>query len=72
MSTNTFEGAFKARIENIIDRAAKAGTSLTALCEATEISRATPDRWLAAAPRTIKLVDKLEAALVEAERAAAK
>lgn len=72
MSTNTFEAEFQRRVENIKTRAAAAGTSITALCQATGIARATPDRWEKAAPKTIRLVDELEKALTEAERQAGK
>lgn len=68
METNTFEAVFRARIDDIKERAAKAGTSITGLCEMTGIARATPDRWLAKAPKTIASVDVLEAALVEIEK----
>jgi Cro/C1-type HTH DNA-binding domain len=68
MSTKTFESELRSRLNDIKERAAKAGTSLTSLCEATGISRATPDRWLKRAPKTIRLVDELEAALRKVEK----
>lgn len=68
MSTNTFEALFNNRVNDIKARAAAAGTTLTGLCEATNIARATPDRWLVKAPKTIRLVDELEAALVKIEQ----
>lgn len=67
----TFTGEFNRRIADIKRRAKNAGTSITALCEATGIARATPDRWEARAPKTIRLVDELERELQKAERAAA-
>lgn len=68
MSTNTFTSELQRRLEDIKKRAATAGTSLTSLCEATGISRSTPDRWLKRAPKTIRLVDELEAALRKVEK----
>lgn len=66
----TFEGEFRRRVSDIKRRAKDAGTSITALCKATGMARATPDRWEDSAPKTIKLVDQLEQALQEAEKAA--
>lgn len=71
MSTNTFEAEFRRRIDSIKERAQAVGSSITGLCETTGIARATPDRWLAKAPKTIASVDILEAALVELEKQAA-
>lgn len=71
MSTKTFEVEFQARLANIKQRAEEAGVSLTSICRETGVARATPDRWLANTPNTIKLLDKLEAEVVKAEKAAA-
>lgn len=68
MSTNTFEAEFQRRVDDIKTRALAAGTSITALCQATGIARATPDRWAKRTPKTVELVDVLEKALVEAEQ----
>ena len=70
MSTNTFEAEFKRRVDDIKARATAAGTSITALCQATGIARATPDRWALRTPKTVKLVNELEKALAEVERQA--
>lgn len=67
MSTKTFTEVFQDRIRNIRERAAAAGTSITTLCESTNVARATPDRWLKKAPKTIQLVDELEKALADVE-----
>lgn len=72
MSEKTFEGEFKRRINDIKQRAKAAGTSMTALCQDTGIARATPDRWAQRTPKTIKLIDELEQALIKAERANSK
>lgn len=69
MSKNTFEAEFQRRIDEIKRRAAAAGTSITALCQSTKIARATPDRWQQKAPKTIRLVDELEAELAKIELA---
>lgn len=68
MSETTFEDEFKRRISDIKRRAQQAGTSITALCQATGIARATPDRWAARTPKTIRLIDELEKALVKVKR----
>lgn len=70
MSTNTFEAEFQRRVEDIKTRATAAGTSITALCQATGIARATPDRWASRTPKTVMLVDELEKALSEVEQQA--
>lgn len=72
MSEKTFEGEFKRRINDIKQRAKAAGTSMTALCQDTGIARATPDRWAQRTPKTIKLIDELEQALIKVERANSK
>lgn len=68
MTDKTFEGEFKRRLADIKRRAKDAGTSITALCQATGIARATPDRWVVRAPKTIRLIDELERELEKAER----
>lgn len=72
MSDTTFEGEFKRRINDIKQRAKAAGTSVTALCQETGIARATPDRWVLRAPKTIRLIDELEQALAKVERQTSK
>lgn len=67
MKGTTFEDVFRQRIDEIKKRAAAAGTSITGLCEVTSMSRSTPDRWVIKAPKTIRLIDELEAALSKIE-----
>lgn len=69
---NTFEEEFRTRLDSIIKRGAAVGMSVTELCKATKIARATPDRWRKKAPKTIELVDQFEAEVAKAERRAAK
>lgn len=56
---NTFEEEFQARIEAIERDAAEIGETWSSICRATGISRATPDRWRAATPNTIVLLDTM-------------
>lgn len=70
--TNSFEAEFHRRLENIIERGKAVGLTVTKLCKQTGTARATPDRWRKEAPLSIKLVDKLEAEVVAAERSAGK
>ncbi len=72
MKEGSFEGEFKRRIADIKRRAKDAGTNITALCAATGIARATPDRWEIRAPKTIRLIDELEREMVKAEAAVRK
>lgn len=71
MKTKTFEQEFQGRIAELVDRAYKAGVTLSHICRETGIARATPDRWREHTPKTITLVDQIEAAVVKAEKAAA-
>lgn len=69
MEKKTFAAEFRSRIINIRERASACGSSLTALCKNNGIARATPDRWLANTPKTVRLIDELEAELQKAEQA---
>lgn len=63
----TFESMFQARLEVILRRAASAGLTVSQMCRESGIARATPDRWRARAPLSVRLVDRLEAQVVAAE-----
>jgi len=69
---NTFEQEFRTRLDDIIKRGQAVGMTVTKLCKATGIARATPDRWRKKAPKTIELVDQFEAEVAAAEKAAGK
>lgn len=60
MTTTTFDEEFKRRLAAIERDAAEIGETWSSICRATEISRATPDRWRAATPNTILLLDRME------------
>lgn len=64
----TFTDAFKDRLAKLEREAAELGETLTSVCRATGISRATPDRWRREVPNTIVLLDKMEAYLAEKRR----
>lgn len=63
---------FSDRLKNIQQRGKAVGLNLTDICRRVGCSRATPDRWKAKPPQTLVLIDKMEAAVAAAERAAAK
>jgi transposase-like protein len=63
-----FSSVFLKRVDDIERRALRAGTSLTAICKAIGISRATPDRWRRQVPRTIAIVDEMENWVDEIEK----
>jgi transcriptional regulator with XRE-family HTH domain len=65
----TFESEFYRRVEMIKRRAKQAGTNLTQLCKTTGISRTTPERWEQRVPKSIKILDQMLEALLDAERA---
>lgn len=70
MTTKTkgdFEQKFSEKLEDIYSRSEKAKTSITEICRDAGIARATPDRWRKRAPKSIKLIDQLDAALKQYE-----
>jgi len=69
MSKESFEQQFRQRLDEIIDRGEKIGFTLSHICRETGISRATPDRWRKCLPKTIELVDQMDAAVTAAEQA---
>ena len=68
---STFQKIYLGHLDGLQSRAEKVGLSLTSLCKKAGISRATPDRWRAKPPKSVALMDQLEAAVIEAERAQA-
>lgn len=71
-ASGTFEAEFRRRLDDIIKRGQAIGLSVTTLCKKTGVARATPDRWRKEAPLSIQLIDKLDAEVSAAERAAGK
>lgn len=61
MSTKTFEAEFRDRLAALEAEAAEVGETWSSICRATGISRATPDRWRAATPNTVLLLDIMSA-----------
>lgn len=68
-STATFEEMFQSRLNEIEAIAKKKGFTITHVCRASGISRATPDRWRTATPLSITLLDKMMEAVTSAEPA---
>lgn len=69
MANNTFATEFKERVLYIETKAKASGLNWTSVCAKAGVSRATPDRWRIKPPKSVQLVDKLEA-IVDAELAA--
>lgn len=67
----TFEEEFNRRLSDIVKRGEAQGMTLTHICREAGVARATPDRWKAAPPLSITLVDKMEAVVAKAEQEAA-
>ena len=59
MSEN-FTKVFHDTLDKIEKDAKDVGLNLTSICKATEISRATPDRWRKTVPKTIKLIEDMQ------------
>lgn len=64
----SFPSIFHERIDDIERRALHAGLNLTAICKSIGISRSTPDRWRRRIPRTIAIIDEMEACVATAEK----
>lgn len=71
MSENTFQQVFEERLNSIERRAKAIGSTITEVCRVSGIARATPDRWRAEPPKSIKLMDALDAAVTKLEADAA-
>lgn len=65
----TFIDEFNARLTKIEKDAVEVGLNLTAICKLAHIGRATPDRWRREPPKTIVLIEKMEA-VIERQRLA--
>ena len=65
-----FRQVFSDRLDDIERRALKAGSNLTEVCRDIHISRSTPDRWRRQTPRTIKIIDKMDARVTVLEKQA--
>lgn len=70
-SGHSFQQEFRARLDSIEARAKAVGLTITHVCRMSGIARATPDRWRQEAPLSVRLVDKMEAVVAEAEQARA-
>lgn len=55
-----FVEVFKGAIDQLEVDAKKVGLTLTSICRATKISRATPDRWRKTPPTTVDLLAKMQ------------
>lgn len=60
MSSDNYIKDFYAAIDKLEEDAAKVGMTLTSICRATGISRATPDRWRRETPTTVMLLQKMQ------------
>lgn len=60
-----FTTIFKKRLDEIERDALASGLNITAICRGAKISRATPDRWRKRAPKTIEIIDEMEAVLAK-------
>lgn len=49
-------------------RCAAAGTNITAVCEAANVSRSTVERWKKNPPKSLRILDALEAEIQKAEK----
>lgn len=63
----SFETDFVTRLQQLNERALRAGSSMTDLCRRVGIARSTPDRWHKQVPKTVRIVASLEKALKDVE-----
>lgn len=68
----SFEGEFKRRLSEIIERGSACGLNISQLCREAGVSRATPDRWRTDVPLSVRLVDQLDAVVTRHELVAKK
>lgn len=59
MSTN-IKKQFEEALDRLEKEAAAIGLSLTSICRATGVSRATPDRWRKETPMTIEILASMQ------------
>lgn len=59
-----FREIFNERLDAIEAEANAHGLTMTDICRKSGISRATPDRWRKKPPKTVALLDEMEAILV--------
>lgn len=64
----TFEEVFRYRFECIKKRARAAGTNLTAINQELGISNACQHRWKKQVPISIRMLDRMDAAVSQKER----
>lgn len=64
----TFAEAMKERLQSIEARAKAAGSNMTQVCKRTGVARVTFERWMQRAPKSVALVDVLEADVTALER----
>jgi hypothetical protein len=55
-----FEQVFRATLDELQQDAKAAGMSLTSVCRAAGVARATPDRWRQSPPKTIRVLAKMQ------------
>lgn len=67
-----FSKLFHDHLDEIERRALKVKSNLTEVCRDIHISRSTPDRWRRETPRTIKIIDKIDARVTALEKQAAR
>ena len=56
---------FRKHVESIERKARAAGLNWTEVCKRAGVSRATPDRWRIAPPKSVSLMDQLETVVDE-------
>jgi hypothetical protein len=60
-AADSFETAFRTRLDKIEEDAKAIGANMTIVCKQAGVSRAGPVRWRNEVPHTIKLMDRLSA-----------
>jgi hypothetical protein len=63
-----FSKIFHEKLNDIERRALKIGSNLTAVCREIHISRSTPDRWRRDLPRTIEILEEMDACVSALEK----
>lgn len=69
MTTENFEQDFQAALNKLEEDAKAVGMTLTSICRATGVSRATPDRWRKTPPKTVELLRQMQEVVARAGQA---
>lgn len=63
----SFGAIFRGRLKKLEEDARRVGINMTVVCKEAGVGRSTPDRWHRNQPKTVEIIEKMEA-VVEKHR----